>query len=61
MMTKEKWQQLEDLCREALDEAPDRESLDHPLFQSLRTAGAFAASVVHHMSQPTENPQEPSS
>lgn len=49
-MTKEDWQQLESLCRKALDEATP-ELQHHPLFEAVRSTGAFAASVIHHMEE----------
>jgi hypothetical protein len=49
-MTKEQWQQLESLCREAIDEATP-ELRNHELFQAVAATGAFAASVVSHMEE----------
>jgi len=48
-MTLEDWVQLEALCRKVLEDTPNVEMLEHPLYQAVRTTGAFAKAVSTNM------------
>jgi hypothetical protein len=47
-VTREEWQELEQLCRKVLIES-DREIGNHPIGDAIRTTGAFAASVGQNL------------
>jgi hypothetical protein len=44
-MERSEWVELEKLCRKLSDEYPEN---THPLFESVRLTGAFAASTLKH-------------